>query len=155
MFKVKLFFSSLIVAFFLLCSPGVNIASTTTSGGQAIIPPFSVHYFTTSHSVSFTTTISNISNYTVNVVIEYYKQSGDVAKTVEVDIDPRETVVDIFDGSATPNVQMDCYGVIKWSGPATLQKPLVASGVSNYYYQTSSFRNFDRFGIPVNFGMPF
>jgi hypothetical protein len=147
---------SLMVLTLLLSLPGSYAqADTTTSGGQAIVPPFTVQYLAATHYSSIAMSLANISNDPIHLVIKYYKQSGEVAKTIEMDLAAKESTVAYFDGAENPNTAMSCYGVVRWTGPGTLQKPLIAQGYSYYYYMTSAFRNYFATGLPINNGMPF
>ncbi len=151
--KLTTIISAFVMAFML--SVGIVWADTPLSGGQVVIPPFTVHYQGATHYSAETLNLANISSDTIHVVVEYYKQSGDVVKTIELDLSAKASTVLHFDGSDTPNTVMYCYGVIRWSGPSMLQKPLLAHATMNYFYQTSSFRNYNITSLPVNNGMPF
>jgi hypothetical protein len=130
-------------------------ADTTTSGGQAVVPPFYVDYISASYYSMFTMNLANVSNDPIHVVIDYYKQSGEIEKTIEIDLAPKQSVENRFNGSESPKQLMYCYGVIRWTGPSTLQKPLLAQGYLYYYYMDSAYRNYEFAGVPINGGMPF
>jgi hypothetical protein len=148
--------ASLMVLTLLLSLPGSHAqADTTTSGGQALVPPFYVDYISASYYSMFTMNLANVSNDPIHVVIDYYKQSGEIVKTVEIDLAAKQTIGNVFNGSETPNQSMFCYGVIRWTGPSTLQKPLLAQGYSYYYYMDRAYRNYEYAGVPINGGMPF
>ena len=153
MHRISAVFSVLVTAIMLVF--GIAQADTTTSGGQALIPPFTVQFLGSTHYSSEKLSLANISNDPVHVVIEYYKQSGEVAKNIEMDLAAKASTELLFNGSDTPGALLHCYGVIRWTGTNTLQKPLLAHATLYYLYQTSSFRNYNITGLPINSGLPF
>jgi hypothetical protein len=149
--------ASLMVLTLLLSLPGSYAqADTTTSGGQAIIPPFHLLYLSSNHRLNFHMQVANISNETVHVIIKYFKNSGEVAKTAEMDIAAKAIGDASFDTSSTPGgTMLPFYGTIEWTGPYTAQKPLVAHAFVRYYTMSNSIESREANSLSINNGMPF
>jgi hypothetical protein len=149
--------ASFLVLTLLLSLPGSYAqADTTTSGGQAIVPPFHLHYITVNERLNFHMQIANISGNSVHAVIKYHDQTGAITKTVEQDIVAGAIFDTEFDTSGTPGSSMvPFYATIDWTGPYSGQKPLVAHAYVRYFVQTSDTRAQDTNSLPINGGMPF
>jgi hypothetical protein len=129
---------------------------TTTSGGQAIIPPFELYYASTNEYLACRVQLANISNETVHVVLNYINGSGEVAQTTEVNIAAKTVVFIRFTTESTPgSVILPFYGTIDWTGPYMVQKPLVAHGYVRHFLATSSGLAQSAYSLPINNGMPF
>jgi|GEM_PF-2027382 len=152
--KFTTILSALVLA--LMLSAGIARADTTTSGGQAIVPPFHLFYDSSSHYLVFHMQIANISNAPVHVVVKYFNAVGEVAKTAEMDLAAKAVANTMLETSSTPgNDGLPFYATIDWTGPHSGQKPLMAHAFARYYYKPGTSAVQDVNSISVNGGLPF
>lgn len=139
-----------------LTASGV-MAQTTTSGGQALVPPFHLFYSSNTERIDFAMQLANLSDDTIYVRVTYFDRLGAVAKTDEFDIGPKQGSGSSLSTSSTPGTTpLVFYASVEWTGPFTTRKPLIAHAYTRYYVQSgSNYRAQDVNSLPINCGMPF